>query len=312
MKKLLLIIVGFLIAFNGNVYAYELSTKDILKTINITNKIEKSIAKKGESYRKIFIDEINIFKNDKKDNERIQELIKIVSKNISDSSKVQIQNKILTELDNVGIPNFNFLYSTGSIENYPFLLKRLLEEKKNSFKQLIKTPESKINFLLIDSYNQDDRLSYLFGLLHHYNQVNGSDELRNMIEMFQDEFTEFDNEVYFSKELYNIYKTIQKDKTLDSEQLRIVNRAIKGFELNGIDLPDEKLSQVKKINQELTKLSFQFGKNLLDSEKDFTYYIDKIDTIKDVPADVLAQSQEEAKKENKEGYLFRLLTRRGR
>ncbi len=312
MKKLLLIIVWFLIAFNGNVYAYELSTKDILKTINITNKIEKSIAKKWESYRKIFIDEINIFKNDKKDNERIQELIKIVSKNISDSSKVQIQNKILTELDNVWIPNFNFLYSTWSIENYPFLLKRLLEEKKNSFKQLIKTPESKINFLLIDSYNQDDRLSYLFGLLHHYNQVNWSDELRNMIEMFQDEFTEFDNEVYFSKELYNIYKTIQKDKTLDSEQLRIVNRAIKGFELNWIDLPDEKLSQVKKINQELTKLSFQFWKNLLDSEKDFTYYIDKIDTIKDVPADVLAQSQEEAKKENKEGYLFRLLTRRWR
>jgi Zn-dependent oligopeptidase len=53
-----------------------------------------------------------------------------------------------------------------------------------------------------------------------------------MIEMFQDELTSFSNEVSFSKELYNIYKTIQKNDKLDSEKLRIVNMAIEKFELN--------------------------------------------------------------------------------
>jgi Zn-dependent oligopeptidase len=303
MKKFFLVLL-ILISFTSSVYSYDLNIKDSLKAINITNKIESFITKKWEIYREIYMKQLNTLKNKYKNNEKIQAILDIVNDNIKNSSKIQIQNKILSELDNIWIPDLNFLYSTWAIENYPFLLKKLLEEKKDSFHKLIKIPESKIHFSLINRFNQDDKLFYLYWLLNHYNDVNWSDELRNMIEMFQDELTSFSNEVSFSKELYNIYKTIQKNDKLDSEKLRIVNMAIEKFELNWINLPEDKISQIKKINQELTKLSFQFSKNVLDSEKEFTYYIDKIDTIKEIPADVLAQAQEEAKKENKEGYLF--------
>gem|GEM_PF-3848386 len=50
--------------------------------------------------------------------------------------------------------------------------------------------------------------------------------------MYQNKLSEFDNEVSFSKELYEIFKTIQKDKTLDSDQSRIITKAIEKFELS--------------------------------------------------------------------------------
>gem|GEM_PF-3624768 len=42
------------------------------------------------------------------------------------------------------------------------MLNKLLVEKKQNFQKLIKTPQSEINFSLIEKYNEDDNLTYLF------------------------------------------------------------------------------------------------------------------------------------------------------
>lgn len=304
MKKFLLLIVSIIIAFTGTVYWYELNTNDTILTINITNKIENSIAKKWNSYRNIYIKQLGEIQNKYKDNDRIKLLTNIVNSNIKDSSRIQIQSRILAELNKDWIPDLSYIYSTWAIDNASFLLNKLLVEKKQNFQKLIKTPKSEINFSLIEKYNEDDNLTYLFWLIYNYDSTNWNDQTRKIIEMYQNKLSEFDNEVSFSKELYEIFKTIQKDKTLDSDQSRIITKAIEKFELSWISLSEDKISRLKQINQELTKLSFAFWNNLVDSQKEFSYYIDKVDVIKELPEDILEQAHEEAKKQNKDGYLF--------
>lgn len=304
MKKLLLLFISLISAFSSYTYWYEINANDTNLAVSITNKIENLISKKWEWYRNMYINKINSYKNQNKDNERIQKLTDIVNKNITDNSRILIQKKILTELDKEWFPDLNFIYSTWAIENMPFLLNRLLDEKLDKFHKLLQTEDSKINFALIKDFDDDDSLSYLFWLITNYNDINWNDQTRNIIDIFQDKLSAAKNEMFFSKRLYEIYKIANKDDKLNSDQKRILEKTIKSFELNWIALSDDKIEKLKQINQELTKLSFDFWNNLVDSQKEFTYYIDKIDTIKELPEDILAQAHEEAKKQDKNGYLF--------
>ncbi|MFZ5341433.1 MAG: hypothetical protein ACOZBL_02515 [Patescibacteria group bacterium] len=65
----------------------------------------------------------------------------------------------------------------------------------------------------------------------HYNSVNSNDKLREIIENFQSKYTDFSNEITYSKRLYEIYKILKK-QNLDQEQKRIVDVNLKNFELN--------------------------------------------------------------------------------
>lgn len=303
MKKILLAIM-WLFILSTQVFWYEITNQDYLLNFTITNKLEDYISKKWERSRPIVIKQIQLFKNQHKNNEKVQSLIEMISKNIQDSNNIKIQNNIIKELDKNWIPDLKFLSSTWAIENIPFLLSDLLEEKESQFNQLISTPNEKINFSTLRTYYNNDKLSYLFSLLHHFDNINSNEKLRKTIEIFQQPLGDFNNKTSFSKKLYEIYKTIQKDKTLDTEQQRIINKAIKQFELNWINLSEENLSKIKDINQELTKASFEFWTNLLNAEKEFSYYVDTLETIKEMPTDILESTHEEAIKQGKTWYLF--------
>ncbi len=51
-----------------------------------------------------------------------------------------------------------------------------------------------------------------------------------------------------------------------------------------------------EINQQLADLQFRFGKNRLDSEKQFSYLFDRLDSIKDMHADDLQAAKARAEK----------------
>ena len=304
MKNLFLVMVWIFIAFSSTTYWYELNANDTIITTRITNRIEDSIAQKWEKYRDIYIKKYDVLQNKYKNSERVKARTTLIKENIKDNSRILIQNKILAELDKKWLPDFSFIYSTGALDSMPSVLLRLLDERKKQFHELINTSPDTINFDIIENYNQGDKFSYLFWLVSHYDNVHSNEQTRYIIELFQDKYTEFNNEISFSRELYSLYKTAQKDTTLNSEQLRVVNKAIQSFELAWVNQGKAKIARLKQINQELAKLQFQFWKNLVDEQKEYTYYIDSIDTLKEMPADILEQAHEYAKTQNKDGYLF--------
>jgi thimet oligopeptidase len=70
---------------------------------------------------------------------------------------------------------------------------------------------------------------------------------------------EFGIEITTRKDLYNAMKD-QTPRTAD--ETRLLALTLKAFEQNGLKLPDEKLAQVKVLQQKLTQLQAQFNANL--------------------------------------------------
>ncbi|MEF2175768.1 MAG: M3 family metallopeptidase [Candidatus Absconditabacteria bacterium] len=303
MKKTLLAILGVILV-TSQASGYELNHIDALFAVNATNKIHDIISKRGVETIPSILKQIDEFKQENKENQRVQTLLDIIISNINNKDSIAIQEKILQELNKIDLPNLEFLYDENTIEHIPFVLDRLIEQKQVEFYKLLETPLDKVDWNLIKKFSQDDKLNYLYSLVINLNNVKGTDQVRFIIQMFQDKLVNLQNEMTYSKPYYQIYKTIQKDTTLNAEEKRIVDKAVKMFELSGIGLDDEKIATLKTINQKLTKLSYDFGENLLNEQKNYSYYIDSIKTIEDIPEDILSIAKEAAKKEGKEGYLF--------
>ncbi len=303
MKKIWLAVLWFFILLVNVSYWYDLTQADNDLIVVTTNKLEDYIQKHGEDSRDTVLKIVTDFQQKHQKSSKATALLDKLLDNINTSDNIDIQNKILAELDKTWIPDTKFLYSTGATQNMPFLLNRLLDQKKVEFEKLMIDPNS-VTFDVLESYNKDDKLWYLYSLLNNYNSVNSNDDIRNIIENFQTKYSNFSNEIAFSQKLYGIYKNISQTENLDTEQKRIVERAIKSFELNGINLSDDKIQRLKEINIELTTLTTKFANNLLDSEKSFTYYVENLEKIKDMPQDVLDVAHQTAQEQDKAGYLF--------
>lgn len=303
MKKTLLAIL-WVILVTSQVSWYELNPNDALFAVNASNKIQDIITRRGVDSIPNIITQIKQFKEEHKDNQRVQVLLDMIIANINNTESISIQDRIINELNEIELPNLEFLYSQESVDNIPFVLDRLIDKKEKDFLQLLQIPLSNVNWELIENFSQDDKMSYLYSLLHNLNNVKGTDQVRFIIQMFQDKIVNLQNEMSYSKPYYEIYKTIQKDSSLNPEQKRIVDKTVKMFELSWIALEADKIEQLKIINQKLTKLSYDFGENLLNEQKNYSYYIESVDTIKDMPQDILTIANESAKQLWKQWYLF--------
>ncbi len=76
-------------------------------------------------------------------------------------------------------------------------------------------------------------------------------------------------EIYSRKDLYHLMKQAQKEiqkqikiSTLSQTDIRLIQQSMIGFKLSGLDLPDAKLAQFKKIKTEISDLEIQFAANL--------------------------------------------------
>lgn len=77
--------------------------------------------------------------------------------------------------------------------------------------------------------------------------------------------TNYSNKISQDKELFEIYKEIlNTDKSLNTEQTKLLKDAIRDFELSGVLLDAKKREEISKINLELSVLSNLFSQNVLD------------------------------------------------
>ena len=70
---------------------------------------------------------------------------------------------------------------------------------------------------------------------------------------------------HFSVEVHtrkDIYQIIKKFPPTGEVERRLYEETVKGFELNGLNLPDDKLAQVRELKQKLSALEVKFGTNL--------------------------------------------------
>lgn len=199
------------------------------------------------------------------------------------------KEKIIQELKNKKFPDLKFLFSNEVLDMASDILEQELENEKVKFDEFLKLENSSLTF---DSFEDESILDYFWSLLNHFESVESSDKVRDIIENFRPKLQDFSNEVAYNKPYFEKLEYVNNALSLDIEQKRIMDLRIKSYKDRWIDLPLEKQDEIKEINKKLWVLSDKFTNNIVDDEKTFEYLITDFELIKDLPKEVLEVAKE--------------------
>ena len=199
-----------------------------------------------------------------------------------------------------------FLTFDIDLETFIETLKTRLDENRNLIGSLLQiTPKSYASFVKPFEL-MDERLDQFFTPLSHINAVKNSELSQKVFADSLPLMSAYSTEIGQNLDIYNAFKSIKEREydQLNTEQKRVIDLNIQGFELSGAHLDDEKKARLKAINLRKSELANDFSQNLLDATNAFEYIIDNEADVEGIPASDLDSARFDD--EGKTKYRFTL------
>ncbi|RTY84295.1 M3 family peptidase [Flavobacterium sp. LS1P28] len=210
---------------------------------------------------------------------------------------------------------FNTKYNTApfsKIKNEDFLpaFQKGIELAKAEIDAIVQNPikptfENTIEALAF-SGDVLDRISSIF---FNLNSAETNDEIQKIAQEVSPLLSEFGNDVRLNPDLFARVKTVyeQREKlNLNPEQTTLLDKKYKSFSRNGANLPEDKKNQLREIDKELSKLSLQFGENILAETQAYQLHITNKTDLAGLPDGTIEAARSLAKSQEKEGWIFTL------
>jgi Zn-dependent oligopeptidase len=211
--------------------------------------------------------------------------------------------------------HFNTKYNTApfsKIKNEDFLpaFQKGIELAKAEIDAIVRNPikptfENTIEALAF-SGDVLDRISSIF---FNLNSAETNDEIQKIAQEVSPLLSEFGNDVRLNPDLFARVKTVyeQREKlNLNPEQTTLLDKKYKSFSRNGANLPEDKKNQLREIDKELSKLSLQFGENVLAETQAYQLHITNESDLAGLPEGAIEAARTLAKSQEKEGWIFTL------
>jgi oligopeptidase A len=199
-----------------------------------------------------------------------------------------------------------FTYSDENLDQLKEKVLKQIEENKKNIERLLRI-ENKTYKNFVKPYQiMHVKLGVLYSPISHLNYVKNSEKTQEVYTSLLPVITEYYTNLGQDERLYKAFKEIyQREKdTLNQEQKKVLEDAIRDFELSGVALPEEKRKKVKEINIKLSQLQNQFAQNLLDATDRYEMIIEDFEDIKELPETDLEAAKVE--RDGKTVYRFTL------
>lgn len=151
-----------------------------------------------------------------------------------------------------------------------------------------------------------DRISNIF---FNLNSAETSDEMQKIAQEVSPLLSEFGNDITLNATLFARVKAVyeQRDSlNLNTEQKTLLDKQYKSFSRNGANLNEEKKNQLREIDKELSKLSLQFGENVLAETNAFELHLTDEKDLAGLSEGTIEAARSLAKVGKKEGWIFTL------
>lgn len=151
-----------------------------------------------------------------------------------------------------------------------------------------------------------DRLSSIF---FNLNSAETNDEMQKIAQEVSPLLSEFGNDIRLNADLFAKVKAVYDQKeslNLNPEQTTLLDKKYKSFSRNGANLPEDKKNQLREIDKELSKLSLQFGENVLAETNNFELHLTDEKDLAGLPEGTIEAARLLAKNQEKEGWIFTL------
>jgi peptidyl-dipeptidase Dcp len=193
------------------------------------------------------------------------------------------------------VPPFNQIRNSHYLPAY---LKGF-KEQRDEIKAIINNPKAPTFENTIKALEYSDQLltkvGSIFGAL---NSANTNDSLQALNMEIAPLASKHRDDISLNDSLFQrvkfVYENMDKFR-LTEEEKKVLDDTYKSFVRNGAALSPEDKDKLRKINEELSRLTVQFGQNLLAETNGFKLVIDKQEDLAGLPEGVVAQAAELAK-----------------
>ena len=154
-----------------------------------------------------------------------------------------------------------------------------------------------------------EKLNKITSIFFNLNSAETNDEIQKIAQEISPWLSEFSNDITLNEELFKRVKAVYDSREsldLTPEQQMLLEKQYKGFARNGSNLNEEAKTKLRKIDAQLSKLSLQFGENVLAETHAFEMHVLDENDLSGLPESEIESAREVAKSKEKEGYIFTL------
>jgi Zn-dependent oligopeptidase len=181
-------------------------------------------------------------------------------------------------------------------------------EKIDILKLNTAPPDFENTIIALESATEDieEPIRIYFNLL----SAESDNEFKTLAEKISPMLSQFSDEISMDEVIFSKVKAVYEQKEnlpLNPEQKKLLEDCYKGFVRNGALLDPDKKKELQEINSQLSVLSPQFQKNVLNATNAFSYHTTDPDEVKGIPENDLKAAEFRAKQKSHEsGWLFNL------
>jgi oligopeptidase A len=163
--------------------------------------------------------------------------------------------------------------------------------------------------LIVPMEELDASIDKVWSPVSHLNSVMNSDELRAAYNACLPKLSQFGTELGQNEDLFKAYKKLADSPVyaeLDTAQKKVIDNAIRDFQLSGVELSEADREEFKNVSKSLTELTAKFEENLLDATHAWKKHITDEALLAGLPPSTIAMAKQFAEREQLEGWLFTL------
>jgi len=174
-----------------------------------------------------------------------------------------------------------------------------IEEDRKEVNAIINNPKAPTfdNTIKALEYS-GELLSKVSRVFFALNSANTNDTLQKINRELSPILSKHQDDISMNDSLFQRIKSVYENKDkfkLSDEEKKLLDDTYKDFVRSGAALSPEDKQKLRKINEELSMLSVQFGQNLLAETNGFNLIIDKKEDLTGLPEGVIAQAATTAK-----------------
>ena len=195
-------------------------------------------------------------------------------------------------------------------EDYKPAIKKAIEITKEEIAAIISNtdkPSFENTTVALDFTGEKlDRITSVF---FNLNSAETNDEIQKIAKEISPWLSDFKNDIILNETLFQRVKAVydMKDSLeLTPEQNMLLEKQYKGFARNGANLNEKDKSELRTIDAQLSKLSLEFGENVLAETNAFEMHLTDPKDLSGLPESAKEAAKEIANSKNKDGWIFTL------
>lgn len=218
-------------------------------------------------------------------------------------------------MNNPLLDKFNTLFESAPFssiknEHYKPAFETAIGWAKDEIQQICDNPERPDFANTIEAMElSGEKLGRISSIFFNLNSAETDDEMQQIAQEVSPLLSEFSNDIRLNPVLFERIKSIYEQRNeleLSPEQFRLLEKKYKSFSRNGANLSEEKKTQLREIDKELSKISLQFGQNVLAETNAYELHLTNKNDLKGLPDYAIEEAKKEAEAKQKEGWIFTL------